>query len=88
MCVDFISLTGCTAFDIGCDEVAHMGPPVVLGNEVNSFGNSRGASSGRVVKKVCYPPPKTIVFHNNKGVIFVYIVFFIEVELVGGYPCI
>jgi hypothetical protein len=81
-------LAGHTAFDIGHNEVMHVRPLVVLGDKVDGFGNFRVASSGRIVKKVCYPPPKTIVFHNNKGVIFVYIVFFIEVELVGGYPCI
>jgi len=40
MCVDFVHLTGCAAFDIGCNEVAHVGPPVVLLNQVNGFGNS------------------------------------------------
>jgi len=86
VCVDFVSLTSCTAFDIGHNKVMHVGPPVVLGNEVNSFGNFRMASSRRIIKKVCYPPFKTVVFHDNKSAVLVEVVFHIEVEVMGGLP--
>jgi len=43
--VDFVTLAGGTAFDIGCNEVMHVGPPVMWCDEVSSFGNSRVASS-------------------------------------------
>jgi len=39
------------------------------------------------MKKVCYSPPKTVVFYNNKGVFSIHVVFFVKVELVGGHPC-
>jgi hypothetical protein len=35
--VDFVGLTGHIAFNTGCDEVVHMGPLVVFGDEVNGF---------------------------------------------------
>jgi hypothetical protein len=35
--VDFVGLAGCTAFDIGYNEVTSIGPPVMLGNKVNGF---------------------------------------------------
>ena len=84
MCVDFVSLTSCTAFDIGHNKVMHVGPPVVLGNEIDSFGNSRVTSSGRIMKKVCYPPLKTVVFHNNKSIVLVKVIFCVKVEAMGG----
>jgi hypothetical protein len=43
------------------------------------------SSSERVVKKVCYPPPKTVVFHNNKSLVLVHVVVCTEVEVVGGH---
>ena len=41
------------------------------------------ASSGRIVKKVCYPSLKTVVFYNNKSVVLVEVVFHIKVEVMG-----
>ena len=84
MRVDFIHLTGCAAFDVGCDEVSHMGPPVVLFDQVDGFGNSGMSSSKGIVKKVCYPPPKTIVFHNNKGLVLVEVVVHTEGKSMGA----
>ncbi len=66
MRVDFVYLARGTAFDIGGDELVHVGPPVMLLDQVDGFGNSGVPSSERVVKKVCYPPSKTVVFHDNK----------------------
>ena len=61
MRIDFIHLAGCAAFDVGCNKVSHVGPPVVLFDQVDGFGNSRVSCGKRIMKKVCYPPPKTIV---------------------------
>ena len=83
MYVNFVHLAGCTAFDIGCNEVMHVGPPVMLFNQVNGFENSRVSSSERVMKKACYPPPKTVVFHDNKSLVLVHVVVGTKVE-VGG----
>jgi len=84
--VDFIHLAGCAAFDVGCNEVVHVGPPVVLFNQVDGFGNSRVSGGEGIVKKVCYPPPKTVVFHDNKSVIFVEVVVRTKGKRVGGHP--
>ena len=73
MHIDFVHLAGHIAFDIGCDEVMHVGPPVMLFDQVDGFGNSRVSGSERVMKKVCYPPPKTVVFHNNKSLVLVHV---------------
>ena len=86
MRVDFIHLAGCAAFDVGCNEVSHMGPPVVLFDQVDGFGNSGVSCGKRIVKKVCYPPPKTVVFHNNESVVLVEVVVRTEGEGVGGHP--
>jgi len=86
VCVDFVHLACCTAFDIGCNEVMHVGPPVTLFDQVDGFGNSGVSSSKGIVKKVCYPPPKTVVFHNNKSLIFVEIVVHTQGKGVGGHP--
>jgi len=43
--VDFIHLTHGAAFDICGDEVIYVGPPVVLFDQVDGFGNS-GVASG------------------------------------------
>jgi hypothetical protein len=64
----------------------HVRPPVVLFDQVNSFGNSGVSGSERVVKKVCYPPPKTVVFHDNKSLIFIEVVVCTEGKSVGGHP--
>jgi hypothetical protein len=42
--------------------------------------------SERIVKKVCYPPPKTVVFHNNKGLVFIEVVVRSEGKSMGGHP--
>ena len=86
MRVDFIHLAGCAAFDIGCNEVTHVRPPVVLFDQVNGFGNSGVSGGERIVKKVCYPPPKTVVFHDNKSLIFVEVVVRTKGKRVGGHP--
>jgi hypothetical protein len=83
--VDFVHLTGCAAFDRGRNEVAHVGPPVVLFDQVDGFGNSGVSCGKRIVKKVCYPPPKTVVFHDNESVVFVEVVVRAEGERVGGH---
>jgi len=86
MCVDFVHLTGCAAFDVGYNEVAHVGPPVVLLDQVDGFGNSGVSSSEGVVKKVCYPPLETVVFHDNKSLVLVKVVVCTKGERVGGHP--
>ncbi len=45
MRVDFIHLACGAAFDIGCDEVVHMGPLVMLLDQVDGFEDS-GVASG------------------------------------------
>jgi len=84
--VNFVHLAGCTAFDVGYNEVVHVGPPVMLFDQVNCFGNSGVSGSERVMKKECYPPPKTVVFQNNKSLVCVHVVVGTEVEVVGGHP--
>jgi len=37
------------------------------------------------VKKVCYPLPKIIVFHNNKSIVFVEVVVHAEAKVLGGH---
>jgi len=85
VCIDFIHLADCTAFDVGCNKVAHVGPPVMLFDQVDGFGNSRVSGSERIMKKVCYPPSKTVVFHNNKSLIFVEVVVCAKGKSMGGH---
>jgi hypothetical protein len=68
MSVYFVHLADRTFFYIGSNEVFHMGPPIVGLDQLDGFHNLRVFSSFRSVKMVKYPPPKIVVFHNNKGV--------------------
>ncbi len=70
MSVDFVYLAGHTTFNIVGHKVFHVGPPVIRLNELDGFGDSRVASGYRRVKMVKYTPPKIVVFHNNKGRVF------------------
>ena len=85
MHINFIHLAGCAAFDVGCNEVSHVGPPVVLFNQVDGFGNSGVSGGKRIMKKVCYPPPKTVVFHDNKSLLLVEVVVHTKGKSVGGH---
>ena len=86
MCVDFVHLTCCTTFDVGCNKVFHVRPPVMRSNPGQRVGNS-GVTSGFLVMKLCkHPPPKTVVFHDNKGGIFPECVCGIDAELVLFLP--
>ena len=64
--VYFGHLACCTSFDIFCDVMFLVGPPVVLLKKLQSFGNSWVANHHRLVKKGCYSPPKFVVFHYNQ----------------------
>ena len=68
MSVYFIHLAACTTFDVGCNEVFHVWPPVMGLYELDGFCNPRMSSGFYSMKLVEYPPPKIVVFHNNKGV--------------------
>jgi len=68
--VDFIHLAGCATFNIVGYKVLHAGPPVIRLNELDGFCDPRVASGYRRVKMVKYTLPKIVVFHNNKGRVF------------------
>ena len=40
MSVYFIHLAGCTTFDVLCDKVAHVWPPIVGSDRINGFCNT------------------------------------------------
>jgi hypothetical protein len=65
--IDFRHLTGCASSDVFCDESFYVGPPVIWGDELEGFGNPRMSGCFMVVKKGNYPPPKSIVCHDDHG---------------------
>ena len=66
MRVGFGHLTGCAALDVLRNEGFHVWPPVVRGDELEHFGNSRVSRGFVVVKKGDYSPPKHVVCHDNQ----------------------
>ncbi len=70
MSVDFVYLAGHATLNIVGYKVFYAGPPVIRLNELDGFSNPRVASSYRRVKIMKYTPPKIIVFHDNKGGVF------------------
>jgi hypothetical protein len=60
-------LAGCTSSDVFSDEGFHVGPPIIGGNKLEGLGNPRVSRCFMVMKKGNYPPPKSIVCHDNKG---------------------
>jgi len=67
MYVDFVHLAGCAAANVLCYKGFHVGPPIVWHEKLQSFGNSRVASSYLIMKKGCYTPPKFICHDNQSG---------------------
>ena len=65
--VDFCHLAGGAAFDVLCDEGFHVWPPEVRHDKLEGFGDSSVTCGHMIVKKGNYPPPKSIVCHNNQG---------------------
>jgi hypothetical protein len=53
--------------DILSDEGFNVGPPVIGGNKLEGLGNARVSECFIVMKKCDYPPPKSIVCHDNEG---------------------
>jgi hypothetical protein len=45
----------------------YVGPPIIGGNKLEGLGNPRVSGHFMVMKKGNYPPPKSIVCHDNKG---------------------
>jgi len=66
MHIGFGHLTGCAALDIFYDEGFHVQPPVVRGNKLECFGNTRVSGGLMVMKKGNYSPSKYIVCHDNQ----------------------
>ena len=66
MVIYFGHLACCASFDVFCDIVFLVGPPIVLLKKLQGFGNSGVADCHRLVKKGCYSPPKFVVFHDNQ----------------------
>jgi hypothetical protein len=56
----------------------------MLFDQVDGFGNSGVSGSEGVMKKVCYPPPKTVVFHDNESLVLVEVVVRTNGEGVGA----
>jgi hypothetical protein len=52
--------------DVGGNKVLHVGPPVVLGEEMASFEDSGVASGQGIVIEGCHSPPKVVVCHNDE----------------------
>jgi hypothetical protein len=69
MSVYFVHLAGCASFNVSHDEVFYVWPPVVGLYQLDGFHDSRVSGGFRSVKMVKYPPPKIVVFHNNKGIV-------------------
>ena len=66
MIVYFGHLACCTSFDVFCDIMFLVRPPVILLKKLQSFGNSGVANHHRLMKKGCYSSPKFVVFHDNQ----------------------
>ena len=81
--VNFIHLTRGAAFDVVCDKVFHVGPPVILLYECDCFRNTRVSSGFEGVKMVKHTPPKIVVFHNNECVFLPKVVIAIKTKSVG-----
>ena len=82
--VDFVHLAGCTTFDIGSDKVFHVRPPVVGADQGKGVWNSRVSGHVEVMKSVDHPPPKAVVFHNDKGLVFVEAILGVNGEAIAG----
>jgi hypothetical protein len=65
--VGFWHLAGCTSSDVLSDKGFNVGPPVIGGNELEGLGNAGVSGHFMVVKKCDYPPPKSIICHDDKG---------------------
>jgi hypothetical protein len=55
-------------------------------DEGEGVGNSRVASGFLVVKTVGHPPPKTVVFHDNKSGAFPKVIVVVDAEVMGIVP--
>ena len=84
--VDFVHLTRGTAFDVVCDKVFHVGPPVILLYKCDCFRNTRVSSGFEGVKMVKHTPPKIVVFHNNECMFLPKVVIVIKTKSMGFLP--
>jgi hypothetical protein len=55
-------------------------------DEGEGVGNTGVASGFLVVKSVGHPPPKTVVFHDNKGRAFPKVIVVVDAEVMGIVP--
>ena len=85
MRVDFVHLAGRTAANVFCYKCFHVGLPIVWHEKLQSFGNSRVASSYLIVKKGCYTPSK-FVCHNDQSGATVPVGPILGRQIVGACP--
>ena len=64
--IDFGHLACGAASDVLHDKGFHVWPPVVGGDKLECFGDSRVSRGLTVMKKGDYSPPKRVVCHDNQ----------------------
>jgi hypothetical protein len=79
-------LAGYTSSDILSDKGFDVGPPVIGGNELEGLGDAGVSRHFMVMKKYDYPPPKSIICHNDEGSAIVSMGIINGGKIVGAGP--